>query len=118
MSSSELDRLLHVAKQRGIHVVTEKTVKKYGLTLLEWLYLLEAQGWACAVCRRWRKMTMNTDHEHVRGWAKMPPEQKRRYVRGVLCTHCNYRVVHSRLTAAEAQRIADYLRLYEERRGS
>ncbi len=115
---TELARLQLAAKQRGVHVVTEKTAAKYGLTLTEWLYLLEAQGWACAVCRRSKGITMNTDHEHVRGWAKMPPEQKRRYVRGVLCTHCNYRVVHSRLTAREAQRIADYLRLYEERRGA
>lgn len=113
---TELERLGLAAKQRGVHVVTEKTAKKYGLTQLDWLRLLEAQGWACAVCRRSKGVTMNTDHEHVKGWAKLPPEQKRRFVRGVLCTHCNYRVVHSNLTASEAARIATYLRLYEERR--
>jgi transposase-like protein len=108
--------LLIEATQRGLKVVTPKTCAKYGITQEEWLELLAAQGWRCAVCHRHRGVTFTTDHEHVPGWRKMPPEQRRRYVRGVLCTHCNYRVVHSNLSARQAQRIADYLTLYEARR--
>lgn len=108
--------LLQEAAKRGIKVVLPSTTKKYGLTVNEWLKLLAAQGWCCAVCRRHRGVKFTTDHEHVPGWKKMPPEQRKRYVRGVLCTHCNYRVVHSNLSAKQAQNIADYLTNYERRR--
>ena len=114
--SDRLEHLTGMARQRGLKVVTAKTTAKYGITLEEWLELLAAQGWACAVCRRHRGVTLTTDHEHVPGWKKMPPEQRRKYVRGILCTHCNYRVVHSNLTAVQAQRIAGYLFAYEGRR--
>lgn len=38
------------------------------------------------------------------------------HVRGVLCRHCNWKIVHSRLTADMARRIASYLEAYELRR--
>jgi hypothetical protein len=113
--ATRLEYLTLQALQRGAHVVTEKTAAKYGVTLEEWLELLAAQGWGCAVCRARRKR-LTTDHEHVPGWKGMPAEQRKRYVRGVLCVHCNYRVVHSRLTGVEARRIAEYIEAYEGRR--
>ncbi len=48
----------------------------------------------------------------------MPPDDRKRYVRGLLCVYCNFRVVPSRMTAAEAYRMTDYLAAYEDRRGS
>ena len=105
------------AAQRGIKVPLERTVARYGLTLEEWLALLEAQGWMCPICRRGgNRVKYTTDHQHVPNWKRMEPEQRKRYVRGILCIHCNWKVVHSRLTAAEARRIAEYLTHYEERR--
>jgi hypothetical protein len=108
--------LLTEAKQRGIAPPLERTVSRYGITVDEWLALLHNQGWCCPICRKHRGVKWTTDHEHVRGWSKMPPEQRRRYVRGVLCRHCNWKVVHSRLSAEQARRIAAYLEAYEARR--
>lgn len=108
--------LEYAAKVRGIRVVSPRTTAKYGLTVTEWLQLLEAQGWACAVCRRGKGVQLVTDHEHVPGWKGMPAEKRKVYVRGILCAHCNYQVVHSRLSAQEAERIFKYLTRYEVRR--
>lgn len=105
----------HDAKQRGIAVPQPRTCARYGLTVDEWLDMLAGQGWKCPICLKAVKK-FTTDHEHVVAWKKMPPEQRRRYVRGILCIHCNWKIVHSRLTAAQARRIADYLTAYEGRR--
>lgn len=108
--------LIMQATQRGIIVPAQRTLDRYGLTQEEWLNLLERQGWCCPICRRHRGVQWVTDHEHVRGWAKMPADQRKRYVRGILCRHCNWKIVHSRLQAEQARRIAVYLEAYEERR--
>ena len=107
--------LERAAQRRGVKAPTAATLRRYGLTVDDWLRLLKAQGWKCAVCER-RVATWNTDHEHVPGWKKMPPDERARYVRGVLCAFCNYRLVPSRLPARAADRIARYLRAYESRR--
>jgi hypothetical protein len=107
--------LAQQAERLGIRPPTPPTLKRYGLTEDDWLELLAGQGWVCAVCLR-RVVTWNTDHEHVARWKTLPPEERRRYVRGVLCIHCNYRKVPSRQDAAEAARVAAYLERYEARR--
>ena len=107
--------VFEIAARLHVRVPTERTVKRYGITQREWLELLAAQGWACAVCLRLRP-TMVTDHEHVPGWKNMPPEHRRRYVRGILCTYDNYRIVPSRMSAEEAGRMVAYLLQYEARR--
>jgi len=105
------------ASPHGITPPTAATLRKYGLTAEEWLALLEGQGWRCPVCRRpARTLRLNIDHDHVPMWAKLQPEDRKRYVRGVLCTYCNFRRVNSRMPADEAARIAAYLAAYEARR--
>jgi hypothetical protein len=113
------------AFNRGITPPAAATLRTYGLTADEWLGLLKAQDWKCPIClqgndrpKTGKKALWNTDHEHVPKWAKMPPEERKRYVRGILCYYCNHRRVNSRMASPEAQRIADYIRAYEERRGS
>ncbi len=103
------------ATRLGIKPPGVATLRRYGLVADEWLELLANQGWVCPICER-RPKTTNTDHHHVAGWKAMPPEQRKRYVRGVLCAWCNHRVVHSRIDAGTAQRIADYIKNYEARR--
>lgn len=96
---------------------TAATLRRYGLTAEEWLELLRRQGWRCPVCERSAKrVLLNTDHEHVPGWARLKPADRKRFVRGVLCAHCNHRLVDSRIPAEKARRIADYLTAYEARR--
>lgn len=105
------------ATRRGIKPPGVATLRRYGLTVVEWLALLKAQGWRCPVCRKTGAgVTWNTDHDHVPGWAKRPAAERKRYVRGVLCAYCNHRRVNSRMSAEEAQRIATYLAEYERRR--
>ena len=103
------------AELRNITVPTQQTLDKYGLSRGDWLQLLADQGWVCAVCLK-DKNRWNTDHEHVAGWAKMPPEERKRYVRGVLCWFCNHKVVGSLRGAETAERIARYFEAYEQRR--
>lgn len=104
------------ARQRGVKLPSKATAARYGITVDEWLALLHNQGWMCPICTKHRGVQWTTDHEHVRGWKSMPPEERRRYVRGILCRHCNWKVVHSRLTSAQARRIAEYIEAYEARR--
>lgn len=107
--------LLREAEKRGIIPPTQPTLDKYGLTVGEWLQLLADQGWICPICEK-DKQRWNTDHEHVAGWAKMPPEERKRYVRGVLCWFCNHKVVGSLRGATMVARVAKYFEAYEARR--
>jgi hypothetical protein len=105
------------ATRLGIKPPGPATLRRYGLTATDWLGLLEAQGWKCPICDM-RATTWNTDHEHVAGWRHKPSEERRRYVRGVLCAYCNHRIFHSRMAAAVSARITRYLEAYEARRDS
>ena len=114
-----MSTLLEEARRRGVKPPAPVTLRRYGLTDLEWLALLAAQGWRCPICRKsGAAVRWNTDHHHVPGWAKKVPEERKRFVRGVLCAWCNHRRVHSSMGAVEAQRIADYFKAYEARRDS
>lgn len=110
--------LLRRAEENGLdRIPRQSTLNIYGLTEYEWLHLLNAQGWVCGCCGKGRGgAPWNTDHHHVKGWKKLPKEEKKKYVRGILCWRCNKIVVGSRLTAAESGRITAYLRKYEARK--
>jgi hypothetical protein len=103
------------AFNRGVTPPAQRTLDTYGISQDEWIALLKAQDWVCPVClgkdKKW-----NTDHEHVPGWKHMPPEERKKYVRGVLCFYCNHKRVHSRMPSDMAQRITDYIAAYERRR--
>lgn len=56
---------------------------------------MQAKG--CGVCGEMEtaqgRTQLSIDHEHVEGWDQMTPEERRHYVRGLLCLRCNrYRV--------------------------
>ena len=94
-----------------------RTLARYGLTRTDWKKLVRNQKGMCPVCQRnLDGLTLNIDHEHVYRWRHMPAEERVRYVRGILCVKCNWKLVHSTMPSTQAQRIADYLRKYEERR--
>ena len=107
------------AARHGVKPPGAATLRRYGLTAHEWLSLLAAQCWRCPICEKsGAGVTWNTDHDHVPGWKNKTPEERRRFVRGVLCAYCNHRRVNSRMSAREARRIADYLAAYEARRAA
>lgn len=110
-----MSRLLKEAERRGVRVPTPATLRRYGITAEEWLEMLADQDWVCPICQK-AKVIWNVDHEHVPLWKKRPPSERCIFVRGILCAGCNYQVVHSHITAETAQRVADYLKKYEERR--
>lgn len=104
------------AKQRGIEPPTDRTLARYGLTADEWLGLLAAQDWRCPICLK-KNGKWNTDHEHAPRWKYMEPEERKRFVRGVLCWHCNHTKVHSHMSALEQKRVMEYIAAYEARKG-
>lgn len=110
-----MSKLTKEAERRGVRIPTPATLRRYGLSADDWVQLLKDQDWKCPICLK-VKIVWNTDHQHVPMWKLRPPEERRAHVRGILCAHCNHRVVHSEISAETAQRIADYMKRYEERR--
>lgn len=93
------------------------TLKKYGLTEAEWRAILDRQGGVCFVCQKVPKSgRLCTDHEHVKNWKKMPPEQRKLYVRGLLCWTCNHYYLARGITVERSQRVTLYLQEYVVRR--
>jgi len=103
------------AADLGIEPPSQSTLMKYGISRMDWLTMLARQGWKCAICRRIRGR-WNIDHEHIPGWSKLAPEERKIYVRGVLCWYCNKEIVPSNLTARDAKNMSTYLAKYEARR--
>ncbi len=98
----------------GLRVTSLATLRKYGLTTEGWLAILRSQGWVCFICGRFPQSgRFVTDHVHVRGWKKMKPVDRRRYVRGVLCSLCNGKIVSKWSHLERVRRAVIYLEAYE-----
>lgn len=96
---------------------TDKTLRRYGLTLTDWQAILKRQGGVCAVCRRLpTNGRLCIDHEHLKNWKKLKPRYRRLYVRGLLCFFCNHYYVGRAITVERAQNVVDYLRSHNERK--
>jgi Recombination endonuclease VII len=63
----------------------ERLYKTYGITLIDF-NVMAADG--CNICGT-KEGRLCVDHIHVAGFKKMPPEEKFKYVRGILCFLCN-----------------------------
>lgn len=110
--------LVAVGRSDGsiIKVPSAKTLKKYGLDAESWLAILDAQGWACAICKMVpRTGRLNTDHFHVKRWKKLPAEKRRRYVRGLTCWNCNRYYLGRGINIQRAISVVAYLRAFEAR---
>lgn len=65
-------------------------MQRYGMTLADYDALLRKQGGKCALCDFVPgDAPLHIDHQHVEGYAELPPKEKRKYVRGLLCAGCN-----------------------------
>ncbi len=103
--------------QPKVQVPSDVTLKKYGLSSEEWLDMLAEQGGVCGVCGRVPATgRLVTDHEHVAGWKKMPPEQRKMYVRGLVCWFDNHSYLGRGITVAKAEGVVAYLKRYQARR--
>lgn len=94
---------------------TLSTLHKYGLTTESFEAILTRQGGVCAICKKVPNGHWCIDHDHRKGWKKMPPEQRALYVRGVLCWFCNHYYVGRSITVEKAKNVVKYLVDYEER---
>ena len=95
------------------------TLAKYGLTADTWRRITIDQGYVCPICKQslvGRKLVV--DHQHVRKWKKMKPEQRRLHVRGVLHNFCNRTYVRAFLTIEKAEAVAEYLKKHERRKAN
>ncbi len=112
---------------------SKQTLSKYGLTVDEWRALCKKCAYTCFVCGKpFGDRPLVVDHEHVKGFRatkavrfkdrkragvrrvrKMPAEERRQYVRGVLHNYCN-RFVRKWLTLERARAIVAYLEAYHE----
>jgi hypothetical protein len=90
-----------------------KTLTKYGMTEVHWHNLASLQYFVCGVCGKLPPSgRLHIDHEHVKGWKKLPPDQRRRYVRGLACFRCNSQFMRRGLTLELAKSVVDYLEQY------
>lgn len=100
-----------------IQTPKDATLRRYGLTKLEWTAIGVRQGWVCKVCHRFPKNgRFVIDHEHVKGWRFLPPAERKLYVRGLLCVFCNHYNLPRGISEERAYSIYLYLKEYNERR--
>jgi hypothetical protein len=95
------------------------TLKKYGLSEEDYIDLYNKHDGCCHVCLVKPKNSTRAlaiEHEHVPGFKKMPPEEKKKYVRGIACFICNYRLLTRGVTLERLRNAVRYLEEYEKRR--
>jgi hypothetical protein len=99
----------------GVIPPSEYVLKKYGLTVDGWWAILECQGNVCPICKKLPTTgRMVVDHDHVRGWKKMPDEKRAQHVRGVCCWWCNHTHLGRGITIEKAQAVVTYLQRYQQ----
>lgn len=90
------------------------TIARYGLSVSEWVAILDSQEGRCAICRGLPASgKFCIDHEHVRGWKKMPSHQRKQFVRGICCYTCNHHLLNRNVTTAKAKAVVEYLEKYD-----
>lgn len=94
-----------------------KTLARYGLDEPGFFALAAIQGNVCAVCKKLpASRRLCVEHEHVKGWARMPPEQRRTFVRGLCCFVCNTQYLGRGITVEKARAVVEYLQAYDAKR--
>lgn len=99
-----------------ISVPSKATLSKYGLSVEEWQSIADKQQGTCAVCKKEPTTgRLCIDHEHVKGWKKMPPDQRKLYVRGLLCWVCNHYYLGRGISIEKSRNVTTYLESYAAR---
>jgi hypothetical protein len=100
-----------------VRVPSTATLKKYGLDVALWGAIARRQKGVCAVCGVLPESKMlQIDHEHRRGYANLSDEERRSWVRGLLCPYDNHYVVGRHKTPDRLKAAAKYLELFEKRK--
>jgi hypothetical protein len=102
-----------------IRQCSQAVLDKYGLTREEWQAMWDAQGKRCPICEKEPKTQSPTefmvDHKHVRKWKTMLPEERKKYVRGLVCQWCNRSYISKAITVEKAKNIIIYLQKFESK---
>lgn len=94
-------------------IPTKTTLRKYGLSQFEWIRLYQHKQGRCWVCYK-EPTRLVIDHQHVKGWKKMDPSERKLYVRGLLCWTCNFYFLRRGMSRNVANSISEYLEFYEQ----
>jgi hypothetical protein len=114
---SRVEQLDAEAARRGIKVPSQATLKKYGLSAEDWLTILEEQSWVCPIMGTVPSTgRFVIDHEHVVGWSGMPPEERKKYVRGIVSWYANHAYLGRGISVERAANVLQFLTRYETRR--
>ena len=91
------------------------TLQKYGMDLASYRAMWREQGGVCGFCGEDTHEKYVMDHQHVPGWKTMPPEERRKYVRGIIGVAENHWLLSRYMTTARAEMCLNYLRRYDGR---
>ncbi len=96
------------------NVVLRNIRRLYGLTPEQYYALLGEQNGLCKCCKMINDGSrLNVDHKHVEGYSKLPPEEKAKLVRGLLCNACNLFIGHckeeSNIMKLKAESLSKFL---------
>lgn len=98
------------SKRRERNKVSAR-LKKYNLTVEQYIEMLERQGWVCAICKKadethnFTDLCIDHDHRCCRG-----AKSCGRCVRGLVCNKCNLALGYLDDDPQRAQALAEYLR--------
>lgn len=96
----------------------KRRLARYGLTKDAYKVILERSENRCEICGRVPRADrcLAIDHEHVKNWKKMPPNQRCLYVRGLLCWQCNTGLKKWRDDPRKMWEAGNYIIRYNEKR--
>ena len=102
---------------RDVKVPTQTTLNKYGLSQAEWIDMFMAQDGKCPICHKEPKTfkggEFHIDHWHVRNWKNMLPEERKRFVRGIVCQWCNRSYLSKGINLTKARNMVIYLEKFK-----
>lgn len=85
-------------------------VRKYGLTVEEYDEMYARQLGLCRICHK-PFPVLEVDHKHVEGFEEMSPEEKKKYVRGLICRSDNLAIGLMEEDPVRMRTAADYVEL-------
>lgn len=87
--------------------------QKYGVTVEDYDEILKSQNGVCYICGSEPKLRrLAVDHEHIKGYSKLDPIDKRKYVRGLLCHFCNRFYMGGKPTVEKFKKCIQYIEKY------
>jgi len=100
-------------QKQTLVIPKEKTLSKYGITKKEWLQMARKQRKVCAICKKFPSTgKLHIDHEHIKNFKKLPPQEKKQYIRGLLCWTCNYFIMSKNVSIDKLKNAIKYLYKY------